>query len=108
MSPVKKLGFKQERDMIRCAFQKEESGYHVENTGRGQNSGQGDGCINPGEGGWGWPVKLCICSVNERDEARTIFHWSLPKAEKMAAAQNISPISAGINKSPPMRFPQIC
>lgn len=32
----------------------------------------------------------------------------LPRADKMAADQKISPISAGMKRRPPMRFPYSC
>lgn len=31
-----------------------------------------------------------------------------PRADKMAADQKISPMSAGMKRRPPMRFPYIC
>ena len=63
---------------------------------------RGDGGIDPGEGESKAVNPMCS---SPSDIPGTPFRGRLPKAEKMAAAQNISPISAGMNRSPPMRFP---
>lgn len=49
-------------------------------------------------------------SMNHLDAVRKVdfFFFFLPRADKMAADQKISPMSAGMKRRPPMRFPYSC
>lgn len=61
---------------------------------------------------WLWPHTLLpadtCCNLHFRSVTDLYIWANLPRADKMAADQKISPMSAGIKSRPPILFPYSC